>query len=78
MQVAGENPDLPAIKRLLDGFRDRVQILDADLCSFYRALDGPPGTIAQLADELHDRETRPADDSPAWPESIEIGAEISV
>jgi hypothetical protein len=34
----------------------RLQTLDADLCRFHAAVDGPPGAVAELADEICDRD----------------------
>ena len=47
---------LAEVKRLLSDFRDRIQILDCDLQALCIALDGPPGAIAKLADEVLDRD----------------------
>jgi hypothetical protein len=54
--------DLQAAKRLLNDIRDRLEILQCDVISFYRALDGPAGTVHALADEMLDR-------NPAAPSS---------
>jgi hypothetical protein len=50
------NGDHAAVKRLLLDFRARLQALDSDLCRFYAAVDGPPGAVAELADEICDRD----------------------
>lgn len=48
----GRDIDLAAVKRLLADFRERLQTLDYYLRGLYVAIDGPPGAIAELADEV--------------------------
>jgi len=56
MQLPGREIDREAVKRLLNDFRGRLQTLDCDLCSLERALDGPAGTVGELAQEVIDRD----------------------
>lgn len=55
-QTNGGNSDLAAVKRLLSDFRDRLEALDYDVRNLYVALDGPPGTVVRLANEVCDRD----------------------
>ncbi|MGD0608777.1 MAG: hypothetical protein ABSA53_34985 [Streptosporangiaceae bacterium] len=48
----GRDIDLAAVKRLLADFRERLQTLDYYLRGLYVAIDGPPGAIAELEDEV--------------------------
>lgn len=73
-QATGENRDLQAIKDLLGVFRERLQSIDGDLCSLGRALDGPPGAIAQLEDEIHDRDTLPIYCSSTCPANAAVNS----
>lgn len=52
--------DLEAAKRVLNDIRDRVEILQCDVISLYRALDGPPGAVCALAGELLDHDPAPS------------------
>jgi hypothetical protein len=54
--MPGREIDREAVKRLLNDFRGRLQTLDCDLCSLLRALDGPVGAVAELAQEVIDRD----------------------
>jgi hypothetical protein len=86
-QTNGGNGDLAAVKRLLLDFKGRLQTLDCDLYTLYAALDGPPGAVAQLADEICDREwyvdgidirdLLPASAPPAQPAGVTVNAAAS-
>jgi hypothetical protein len=55
-QTNDGSTDLAAAKHLLSDFRNRLQMLDCDLSNLYAALDGPPGAVATLAEEVSDRD----------------------
>ena len=48
--------DRAAARRLLWNMRQRLENLQCDLISLYRALDGPPGAVSVLAAELLDED----------------------
>jgi len=52
----GDGDDRAAARRLLWTMRERLENLQCDLVSFYRALDGPPGAVSVLAAELLDED----------------------
>jgi hypothetical protein len=56
LQSQGREIDREAVKCLLNDFRSRLQILDADLCSLVCALDGPAGMVAELGQEVTGRD----------------------
>jgi hypothetical protein len=86
-QTNGGNGDLAAVRRLLLDFKGRLQTLDCDLYQLYAALDGPPGALAQLADEICDREwyvdgidirdLLPASGAPVRPAGVTVNAAAS-
>jgi hypothetical protein len=58
--------DRAAAKRLLWNMRERLENLQCDLISLYRVLDGPPGAVSALADEVLGEDQDPvADLGPA-------------
>jgi hypothetical protein len=73
-QINGGNADLTAVKHLLSDFRERLQTLDCELRSLYVALDGPPGMVVQLADEICNGNPLPVNGSSAWPASVAMNS----